>query len=90
MSKIDKIDYKVGDVAMAAIFIVNGCQVKRVDRTIGENKKIRVLFVFDKTEASLIELKYLSYDCQVDARKYTDTITSLRAIIKNTINNIVE
>ena len=90
MSKIDRVDYKVGDLMVAATFIVNGLPVKRIDKVMDSNSKIRVLFVFDKTAADELEVKYLSYDCQVAARKYTDTISSLRAIIKNTVNNIIE
>lgn len=77
-------EYRIGDVALAAVFIVNGVNVIRIDRIFDKYNKIRVLFVFDATKAAPVEADYLSYNCNVDARKYTDTINNLREIIKNT------
>jgi hypothetical protein len=90
MAKIDNIDYKTGDISLAAIFICNGATVKRIDRILDKYARVRVLFVFDKNIVVPIEANYLSYSCQVDARKYTDTLANLKTIIANTAINITK
>ena len=88
MASINKEEYKVGDVNKVAAFISAGLKTKRIEYSIPNGKKIRVMFVFHKKEIEFIESKYLSRDLHVDARLLIDTINEVKNIIRNAPNNL--
>lgn len=88
MKSINKVEYKIGDTYKVAAFICAGAEVNRIESSMPNGKKVRVMFVFDKADVEEAEAKYLSGTLKVDARSFVDTIAEVRGIIRNAPNNI--
>ncbi len=83
-------EYKIGEVALVATMICSGLTPLRIDKSYRDqqgNSKTRVIFVFDRTEAEAVELKYLSGECMVEVRSFVNTIDDVRNIIRNSVDN---